>query len=327
MMKKTLFVASLCLASAGWAIELSPASLSAEIPRVVQQPASGVPEPSRSPKPPQIELLNPGAEPRQQLRLKPAINVKEAIVITLKIERGTSVNAQSSPAIKLPGAVMTFETKVTKIDANGDIHYEFFCANADIAGDTANFPATTIDAMRSALKKMVGLKGSFIMDNRSFDKGGNFIFPEGVDSQLKQQFQQISKEQLSLPLPAEAVGKGAKWRVFSASNFTGINVNNIVTYELTGLQDGVVTLNSSIEQQANPQNLTWPQLPAGATLTLKSFVGQGGGKFIIRLDQLQPVRFIMSFNSHSEIVLKNPGNPDELTFKTQMSMEMTLDSK
>ncbi|MEG3934481.1 hypothetical protein QT990_25060 [Microcoleus sp. T3_B1] len=315
------------MVSAGWAIELSPIVTKAESRIVAQQPASLAAEPDRRSTHPKIELLNPGAEPRQQLRLEPAINVKQARVITLKIERGTSVNAQSSPALKLPGAVMTFETKVTKIDANGDIHYEFFFANADIAGDTANFPATAIDALRSQLKKMVGVKGSFIMDNRSFDKGGKFIYPEGVDSQLKQQFQQISKEQLSLPLPAEAVGKGAKWRVFSASNFNGINVNNIVTYELTGLQDGVVTLNSSIEQQANPQNLTRPQLPAGATLTLKSFVGQGGGEFIIRLDQLQPVRFIMSFNSHTEIVLKNPGNPEELTFKTQMSMEMTLDSK
>lgn len=165
------------------------------------------------------------------------------------------------------------------------------------------------------------------MDNRSFDKGGNFIFPEGVDSNLKQQFQQISQEQLSVPLPAEAVGKGAKWRVFSASNFNGINVNNIVTYELTGLQDGVVTLNSSIEQQASPQKLTWPQLPAGATLTLKSFVGQGGGELIIRLDKIQPVRFIISVNSHTEIGLKTAGNPEELTFKTQMSREMTSDSK
>ena len=70
-----------------------------------------------------------------------------------------------------------------------------------------------------------------------------------------------------------------------------------------------------------------PQLPATATLTLKSLVGQGGGEFIIRLDQLQPVRFIMSLNSHWEIVLKNPGNPEEITFKTQMSMDMTLDSR
>lgn len=326
-MKKTLFVASLCLASAGLAIELSPASTQAETRIVAQQPARDAAAPAANSKTPQVELLNPGAEPRQQLRLKPAINLTETTVITLKIERGTSVNAQSSPAIKLPGSVMTFETKVTKIDANGDIHYEFFCTNADIAGDTANFPATAIDALRSQLKKMVGVKGSFIMDNRGFDKGGKFIFPEGVDSQLKQQFQQMSKEQLSLPLPAEAVGKGAKWRVFSASYFNGINVNNLVTYELTRLQDGVVTLNSSIEQQANPQNLTRPQLPAGATFTLKSFVGKGGGEFIIRVDQLQPVRFIVSVNYDTEMVLKNPGNPEELTFKTQMSMEMTLDSK
>ena len=45
-MKKTLFLASLCLATAGWAIELSPASLSAETPLVVQQPDRGVSAPA-----------------------------------------------------------------------------------------------------------------------------------------------------------------------------------------------------------------------------------------------------------------------------------------
>ena len=73
MIKKTLFVASFCLASAGLAIELSSASSQAETRIVAQQPASNVSTPAANSKPPQIELLNPGAEPRQQLRFKPAI--------------------------------------------------------------------------------------------------------------------------------------------------------------------------------------------------------------------------------------------------------------
>jgi hypothetical protein len=60
-MKKTLFLASLCLATAGWASELSPASLSAETPLVVQQPDRGVSAPATSSNTPQVELLNPGA--------------------------------------------------------------------------------------------------------------------------------------------------------------------------------------------------------------------------------------------------------------------------
>ncbi|HSF72946.1 MAG TPA: DUF6263 family protein [Microcoleus sp.] len=328
-MKKTLFITSLCLASAGWAIELSPASLSAETPLVVQQPAPGVSAPAANSKTPQVELLNPGVEPRQELRLKPAIDVKETTVMTVKIDMEISASGRSSPGAKIPVSVMTFETKVTKIDPNGDIHYEFAYTNSDIAGDTGNMPPAVRDAMRSALKSMVGVKGSFIMDNRGFHKGGDFILPEGADNNLKQMVGQMSQslEQLASPLPAEAVGTGAKWRVSSSSDFSGMNVNDIATYELDSWQDGVLSLNVSIEQQANPQNITSPQLPAGSTLTLKSFSSQGRGKVTGRLDKLMPFRSNVSISSNSEMSAKNAGSSEELTITTKMVMEMTFDSK
>ncbi|MEG4483601.1 DUF6263 family protein [Microcoleus sp. D2_18a_B4] len=328
-MKKRQFIASLCLVSAGWAIELSPASLSAETPLVVQQPDRGVSAPAPNSKTPQVELLNPGVEPRQQLRLKPAIDVKQTTVMTVKMDMEISASGRSSPGAKIPVSVMTFETKVTKIDPNGDIHYEFAYTNSDIVGDTGNMPPAVRDAMRSALKSMVGVKGSFIMDNRGFHKGGNFILPEKADNNLKQMVGQMSKsiEQLASPLPAEAVGKGAKWRVSSSSDLSGMNLNNIYTYELASWQDGVASLNVSIEQQANPQNITSPQLPAGTTLTLKSFSSQGGGSTTMRLDRLIPFRSTVSVSSNSEMSGKNAGSSQELTITTKMVMEMTLESK
>jgi len=329
-MKKRLFLASLCLATAGWAIELSPASLSAETPLVVQQqPDRGVSAPAAKSKTPQVELLNPGVEPRQQLRLKPAINVKETAVMTLKMDMEISALGRSSPAAKSPVSVMTFETKVTKIDPNGDIHYEFTYTNADITGDTENTPPAVRDAMASALKSMVGMKGSFILDNRGFHKGGNFILPQGADNNLKQMVGQMSKslEQLTSPLPAEAVGKGAKWRVSSSFSDYIMNVDVISTYELASWQDGVASLNVSIEQQANPQNITSPQLPPGTTLTLKSFTSQGGGAITKRLDRLNPFRSTASVSSNSEMSAKTAGSSEEVTITTKMVMEMTFESK
>ncbi|MEG5062985.1 DUF6263 family protein [Microcoleus sp. B3-A4] len=328
-MKKTLFITSLCLASAGWAIELSPASLSAETPLVVQQPAPGLSAPAPNSKTPQVELLNPGVEPRQQLRLKPAIDVKETTVMTVKMDMDISASGQSSAAAKIPVSVMTFETKVTKIAPNGDIYYEFAYTNADIVGDTGNTQPAALNAMRSALKNMVGVKGSFIMDNRGFHKGGDIILPEGADNNVKQMVRQMSNsiEQLASPLPAEAVGKGAKWRVSSSSNFSGINVKDIATYELASWQDGVASMNVSIEQQANPQNISSPQLPPGTTLTLKSFASQGRGTATMRLDRLIPFRSTVSISSNSEMSAKTAGSSQESTIKTKMAMEMTLESK
>jgi Family of unknown function (DUF6263) len=329
MIKKTLFVASLCLVSAGWAIELFPTSSKAETRLVAQQPTgenSGV---SASSKPHQVQLLNPGAEPRQPLRLKPKLDVKRTTTMAVKMEMGVSTADRTTNVNKVPTMVLTIDTKATKIDANGDIHYDFSYANADLASDDPNLPTAAIDTMRSAVKKMIGLKGSFIIDSRGTHKGGDFILPEGADNNLKQMVQNMSKslQQLASPLPAEAVGKGAKWRISFPSNASGMNVNQTATYELIGLQDGVATLKTSVEQQANPQNLTLPQLPAGSTMALKSFASQGQGEVIMRLDQLMPVRSVVSINSNSEMTIKIAGNPEELTMKTKLSIEMTLDSK
>ncbi|MBE9163391.1 DUF6263 family protein [Tychonema sp. LEGE 06208] len=328
-MKKTLFITSLCLASAGWAIELSPASLSAEIPLVVQQPAGDVSEPRSDAKPVQVELLNPGVEPRQQLRLKPSLGVKQTTTMAVKMEMEVSTADRSTKVNKVPTMVLTIDTKATKLDTNGDIHYDFLYASADIAADTPNLPTAALDSMRSAVKKLVGLKGSFIMDSRGASKGGSFTLPEEADNNTKQMVQNMSKslQQLASPLPAEAVGKGAKWRISFPSNVSGMNVNQTATYELIGLQDGVATLKTSVEQQANPQNLTLSQLPAGSTMAIKYFASQGQGEVIMRLNQLMPVRSVVSINSNSEISIKVAGKPEEVTIKTKLLMEMTLDSK
>lgn len=329
MFKKTLFVASLCLASAGWAIELSPASGQAETRIVAQQPAGDVSTPAANSKPLQTELLSPGVEPRQQLRLKPSLGIKRTTTMTVKMEMAVSMAEKSINATKVPTMVLTIDTQATKIDANGDIHYEFSYANADVGGDTSNLPTAAVDSMRSAVKKLVGLRGSFIMDSRGAHKGGSFTLPKDADNSVKQIVENMSKslQQLASPLPAEAVGKGAKWRISFPSNAGGMNVNQTAIYELMDLQDGVVTLKTSVEQQANPQNLTLPQLPAGSTMAVKSFVSQGQGEVIMRLDQLMPVRSAVSINSNSEMTLKVAGSPGESTIKTKMLMEMNLDSK
>jgi hypothetical protein len=328
-MKKILFVASLGLAVCGWAIELSPASSQTETRIVVQQPARDVSVPAANSQPFQTELLSPGVEPRQQLRLKPNLGIKRTTTMTVKTEMGVSVGEKSINPTKVPTMVLTIETQATKIDANGDIHYEFSYANADIGGDTSDLPTAAVDSMRSAVKKLVGLKGNFIMDSRGSNKGGSFTLPKDADNSVKQIVENMSKslQQLASPLPAEAVGKGAKWRISFPSNTGGMNVNQTAIYELMDLQDGVATLKTSVEQQANPQNLTLPQLPAGSTMAVKSFMSQGQGEVIMRLDQLMPVRSVVSINSNAEMTFKIAGNPEESTMKTKLSIEMNLDSK
>jgi hypothetical protein len=66
--------------------------------------------------------------------------------------------------------------------------------------------------MRAQVKKLVGLRGSMIVDNQGNTKQANFNAPETLDPHTKKMVEQMvtSLKQLSSPVPSEAVGVGCQ---------------------------------------------------------------------------------------------------------------------
>ena len=52
--------------------------------------------------------------------------------------------------------------EVTKVDANGDIYANVSYSDTDVVAN-ANTPPNVVNAMRSQLKKLVGLRGSMVI--------------------------------------------------------------------------------------------------------------------------------------------------------------------
>lgn len=326
-MKKTLFLSSLCFLLVGGGFKPAAAPVSAEVPSANNQLVSDS-TPTSAAGQTQVELLTTGTEPKQELRFKPQVNAKQTVTLTMNMDVATSVEGRSMPKFQIPASTMKMETVVTQVDPNGDIHFQLAYTDADVVADSTAQPEI-VNAMRSTLKKMVGLKGTFVSDNRGQVKSGNFVLPEGLDPMTKQLFQQVSNSltQLSAPVPAEAIGRGAKWRVTSSLNVAGINLSQSSIYELTSLEDNVANLNITLEQQATSQALSLPNLPTGSTMTLKSLKSQGQGQMKIRLDAAMPIQANMSLNSNGEMGIKGANNGKETTVSTQLSMQMALESQ
>ncbi len=326
-MKKTLFLSSLCFLLVGGGFKPAAAPVSAEVPSANNQLVSDSTQTSAAGQT-QVELLTTGTEPRQELRFKPQVNAKQTVTLTMNMDVATSVEGGSGPKFQIPASTMKMDTVVTQVDPNGDIHFQFTYTDADVVADSTAQPEI-VNAVRSTLKKMVGLKGTFVSDNRGQVKSGNFVLPEGLDPMTKQLFQQVSNSltQLSAPVPAEAIGKGAKWRVTSSLNVAGINLSQTSIYELASFQDNVANLNITLEQQATSQALSLPNLPTGSTMTLKSLKSQGQGQMKIRLDAAMPIQANISVNSNGEMGIKGANNAQETTIGTQLSMQMALESQ
>jgi hypothetical protein len=325
-MKKILFVSSVCLFLAGGELKPAPVPVSAAMHSVVAQNDNSTQASPTAPT--QVQLLNPGSEPRQELRFKPRVNAKQTMTITTNMDVATSIASQPVPKIKFPASVMKMEQVVTQVDANGDIHSQFSYTDADVVADPT-VPPELLNTVRSEIKKVVGLRGSSIMDNRGQIKSGNIVLPEGGDPITKQLFNQMSNSlsQFSSPVPLEAVGKGAKWRVSSSLDIGGIQLTQSTLYELVDLKDNVATLNVSMEQQAKSQELTPIGVPAGTTFTLKSLNSQGQGQIIMPLDAVMPIRSNLSIRSNNGMSIKQGSSGQETTLETNLLMQMALESQ
>lgn len=325
-MKKILFVSSICLFLTGGGLKLTPAPVSASTPlRVAQNNGLTQTTPAA---PNRLELLTTGAEPRQELRFKPRVNTKQTMTMTMNMDATASLAGQPMPKVKIPASVIKMDVLVTQVEANGDIHTKFSYTDADVVADPSVSPQM-VNAMRSALKKMVGFSGSSISDNRGQIKSGSFVLPEGSDPLTKQLLEQLSNslDQFSSPVPQEAVGIGAKWRVSSSLKPGGINLTQRAIYELVSLKDNVATFNISIEQQASAQQLPLPGAPSGVTVAMKSLTSQGQGQMTVPLDSVVPTQTALSIRSKNEMNIKDSRSGKDMLIETQMSMQINLESQ
>lgn len=325
MMKTRLLIAGLLGMAGGAALWLPVSPLAAApVPVIGQNPPTIVDRATE----PQIELLNPGAEPRQAIRFKPAVNARQVATLTLAMDMAMTVAGNPVPQVKVPTSVMTMETIVTRIDPNGDIHYQFRYTNVDVIADPA-VPKPVLDAVKAQNLKLIGIRGSFVMDDRGRSKSGSFTFPNDIDATTRQTLEQLaqSSSQFSAPMPDAAVGKGASWRLSSPITVNGIQMIQTAIYRLATLQDGVANLDVGLEQEAKPQKMSQPGVPPEVVMTLKSLKSQGQGKVMLRLDQLLPVRSTVAVRSTNEIATTRSGAPGETTFNTQTSIEMLFQTK
>jgi hypothetical protein len=325
-MKRVVFVSFLVLLAAGCTKNPTSTSVnpdsSSKVAQLSKESAKTASAQNR------VELLNAGTEPKQQLRFTPAANAKQKLQMTMNMDMAMSVAGQTQRGFNSPPIEMTIESQVTKVDANGDIYANFSYSDAKVAAG-ANTSPEVVEAMRSQIQKLVGLSGSIVVDNQGNTKQASFNIPQDLDPTTKQMVSQMvnSLKQLTSPVPTEAVGVGAKWQVPNEAAVNGMKLNQTATYELVDLKDNVATLQANIEQQAEPQKINSPALPAGASLDLTSLKSQGNGKITVALNQVMPIRSTMSVRSNTQMSVKEANNEKATPMDMKVNIDLNLDSK
>ncbi len=266
-------------------------------------PASEDP-PLPTPSAPVVKLVDPGAEPRQPLRY--AFSKKpETIQMDMRMAMALTMGDVARPKTTMPTIRIRSEIKPVSVDKDGTLTATVETKSVDVLSD-APLPKEIQDKLKKEMSGIVGLKGRTVVTSRGEAKEASIDVPKDAPPQAKKIVESLkdSLRDLSLPFPAEPVGKNAKWEVKSvvATQLTTAQTTTYVIKELSGKALG---LDVTLVQEAPPQKLeTPPGLPAGATIHVDSHKANGAGSVKIALDRLTPTSTMkLSARSQTTVTL------------------------
>lgn len=295
------------------------------------KPKTPLPNPRTTPTPlkSDIQIISVGAQPLQTLRFTPKANSKESADMQMTMNMAMSVNGNPAPAFQIPGTKMKLNTVVSKVEPNGDFHYDFSYSDVGLVGNST-LPPAVLANMRNEMKKIEAFKGSAIVDNMGRTKKANFVVPPNSDPSLKQMMEQMaaSIEQVSAQVPEQAIGKGAKWQVKSQISLNGINLQQTANYELVDIKNGIATMNINLTQTIpGTQNMVLPQMPPGMTMTLQSYSATGSGQAKVSLNRIMPLSTNLAMNTKAQMSTTIPNSQEKMLMDQQISMEMKIESQ
>jgi len=145
--------------------------------------------------------------------------------------------------------------------------------------------------------------------------------PDGLAGPVKQMFEEMKEmlHQFSSPVPEQPVGLGAKWRVTQDLSPNGMKLTQISVCELIRFDHDGFDLRITVSQQAKPQEIENPALPAGTKMTLDSLTSDGEGTSTFSVNSIFPRK------SKTKVQAVVDMNVEAAGQNQKMSMEMTME--
>ncbi len=274
---------------------------------------------------PTVTLVDAGSDPKRALRLKPKAGDTQAASMVMNMDMKMGMGGQKMP-MKLPGMKMNMSVKVDSVNKAGDATYGFKLDSVDVVARDGVDPGV-VTAMKQGINGLVGMAGKATVTSRGYATAGELQMPAGANPQMKQMVDSFkqSMDQMSIPLPEEPVGVGAKWKVVQAIDQNGMKIAQTATFEVVKIDGDKVDTKFSLAQTAAPQKIDSKDMPAGADARLKSLKGSGTGTTTFNLAKVMPEASDMTVKSSVSMSMKM-GNQEQ-AMDMDMDVQMIMTSK
>lgn len=272
---------------------------------------------------PVVKLTSPGAEPRQELRYLLEANHKEKIAMTMTMGMEMGAAGQGMK-MNLPPIRMEMELSVTEKLSDSEARCKFSITGVDVLeGGDAQFGSMR-DTLKKELQKTIGTSGTLVVDHRGVNRETSLELPADMDPQMKQMMEgsRQAMEQMSSPLPQEAVGVGATWEVDQLVAQNGLKLKQKMQFTLAKLDGKLGLFKTTIAQSADRQVANLPNVPAGVTAELLSHTGTGTGEVNFDLSKLVPPRSTITIKTDSSIKVSGSGQEQSMQMKGDTKVEI-----
>lgn len=226
-----------------------------------------------------VELLDAGDEPREVLRLRPAVGATSRTDMVFDIALTLAVDGETLEAPSLPATRVVLEQTVDRVDDDGTVNFSFtFAALEAVAGPDTD--AGTVSTVNANLSRLVGLQGTGQVDARG-DNQSQSVDTGGIDDPtLTAILDSVTSQadELSTPLPRQPVGVGARWRVVREATLLGITTEFTTTFTLRSRDGDRFEVDIVRTGTGRPGPAAIPGLPPGIDATLESLTSRARGR-------------------------------------------------
>lgn len=274
-----------------------------------------------APEQPTVTLVDAGADPKAELRYDIPVGMAQGTTMSMKMDSSQTMNGMAMPSQAIPEIRTPFSVKVDE-RSGADTKYQITMGEMEVVDD-GSVPKQMIDMMRSMFAGTGGTVLRGVFDTRGVHKDIQIDTPNDAGPAMREQMSQSadSMKQMSMPLPEEAVGIGAKWTVEKEVESNGMKMKQTATCTLKERTGGTIVLDVKIHQSADPQAITNPQAPQ-MEIHLDALEGTGQGTMKIDLARMMPRESTMESSTKISMTVQGVQRIDQT-----MHMTMKLESR
>jgi hypothetical protein len=266
-----------------------------------------------------VKLLEPGSEPRSELRYQGVVGSTERLLLRLSLAGFLDTRVGSAAAV---APTLDLVLNVGPTTHNAEKSTWGYPVSFELIGVHGADQLSTQDQadLTALLEPITRAHGVFEIDDRGITRSADVSVPPEASPRLMTLLGNVRITLLSSALPKEAVGMGARWQTERVVKVGPMNVPQTVVYTLIAREGDVLKLGVSLRQSASPQQ--FPLGTDGTTFHLEQYEGSAVGTSLVDIHSLVPLTDV-SGQTQMRASIQHAGQSEPLAMGGDVMIQIT----